>query len=95
MIVACFASNVARVQQIIDASVAHGRRVALVGRSMVRNMGIARELGFLEVDDRDLINVEAANELAPQRVVLITPAPRANRWPHCRGWRVVITARSR
>lgn len=72
VIVACFASNVARVQQIIDASVAHGRRVALVGRSMVRNMGIARELGFLEVDDCDLINVEAANELAPQRVVLIT-----------------------
>lgn len=72
VIVACFASNVARVQQIIDAAVANGRRVALVGRSMVRNMSIARELGFLKVDDRDLINVDAASELAPQRVVLVT-----------------------
>lgn len=46
VIVACFASNVDRVQQIIDAAVALGRRVSFVGRSMVRNMGIARELGF-------------------------------------------------
>ena len=52
VIVACFASNVGRVQQIIDAAVALGRRVSFVGRSMVRNMGIARELGFLQVDDR-------------------------------------------
>ena len=42
VIVACFASNVGRVQQIIDASVALGRRVSFVGRSMVRNMGIAK-----------------------------------------------------
>ena len=47
VIVACFASNVDRVQQIIDAAVALGRRVSFVGRSMVRNMGIARELGYL------------------------------------------------
>ncbi len=46
VIVACFASNVDRVQQIIDAAVALGRRVSFVGRSMVRNMGIARELGL-------------------------------------------------
>ena len=46
VIVACFASNVDRVQQIVDAAVALGRRVSFVGRSMVRNMAIARELGF-------------------------------------------------
>ncbi len=72
VIVACFASNVDRVQQIIDAAVALGRRVSFVGRSMVRNMGIARELGFLRVDDSDLIEIAAAEMMAPERVVLIT-----------------------
>lgn len=72
VIVACFASNVDRVQQIIDAAVALGRRVAFVGRSMVRNMDIARDLGFLRVDDADVIDIGAAEQLPPDRVVLIT-----------------------
>ncbi|MDI3314407.1 MAG: ribonuclease J [Mycobacterium sp.] len=72
VIVACFASHVDRVQQIIDAAVALGRRVAFVGRSMVRNMGIARELGFLRVADSDLIDIAAAEMMPPGRVVLIT-----------------------
>src|SRR6202035_3788849 len=72
VIVACFASNVDRVQQIIDAAVALGRRVSFVGRSMVRNMGIARELGFLRIDDSDLIDIAAAELMAPEQVVLIT-----------------------
>lgn len=72
VIVACFASNVDRVQQIIDAAVALGRRVSFVGRSMVRNMGIARELGFLRVADSDLIDIGAAEMMPPERVVLIT-----------------------
>jgi len=72
VIVACFASNVARVQQIIDATVALGRRVSFVGRSMVRNMGIARELGFLEVADDDVLDIGAAELMPPERVVLIT-----------------------
>ncbi len=72
VIVACFASNVDRVQQIIDAAVALGRRVAFVGRSMVRNMGIARELGFLRVDDADLLDIAAAEMAPPERLVLIT-----------------------
>src|ERR1700694_858496 len=72
VIVACFASNVDRVQQIIDAAVALGRRVSFVGRSMVRNMGIARELGFLTVDDSDILDIGAAEMMAPERVVLIT-----------------------
>src|ERR671913_1274777 len=49
IIVACFASHVHRVQQILDAAVTHDRKVAYVGRSMVRNMAIARELGYLTV----------------------------------------------
>jgi ribonuclease J len=70
--VACFASNVARVQQIIDASVALGRRVSFVGRSMVRNMGIAKELGYLKVADDDVIDIAAAEMMAPERITLIT-----------------------
>jgi ribonuclease J len=72
VIVACFASNVARVQQIIDAAVALGRRVSFVGRSMVRNMGIARELGFLRVADDDVLDIGAAELMPPERVLLIT-----------------------
>jgi ribonuclease J len=72
VVVACFASNVARVQQIIDASVALGRKVSFVGRSMVRNMGIARELGFLQVADDDVLDIGAAELMPPERVVLIT-----------------------
>jgi ribonuclease J len=72
VIVACFASNVARVQQIIDAAVALGRKVSFVGRSMVRNMGIARELGFLQVADDVVLDIGAAELMPPERVVLIT-----------------------
>ena len=72
VIVACFASNVDRVQQIIDAAVALGRRVSFVGRSMVRNMGIARELGYLTVADEDILDIGAAEMMPADRVVLIT-----------------------
>ncbi|MCG7610825.1 ribonuclease J [Mycobacterium sp. CnD-18-1] len=72
VIAACFASNVDRVQQIIDAAVALGRRVSFVGRSMVRNMGIARELGYLRVTDADILDIGAAEMMPPEKVVLIT-----------------------
>ncbi|OMC34909.1 ribonuclease J [Mycobacterium sp. GA-1841] len=72
VIVACFASNVDRVQQIIDAAVALGRRVSFVGRSMVRNMGIARELGYLRVADADILDIGAAEMMPADKVVLIT-----------------------
>jgi ribonuclease J len=72
VIVACFASNVARVQQIVDASVALGRKVSFVGRSMVRNMGIAKELGYLKVETDDVIDIAAAEMMAPERITLVT-----------------------
>ncbi|MGV0815651.1 ribonuclease J [Mycolicibacterium boenickei] len=72
VIVACFASNVDRVQQITDAAVALGRKVSYVGRSMVRNMGIARELGYLKVADDDILDIGAAEMMPPEKVVLIT-----------------------
>ena len=72
VLVACFASNVDRVQQIVDAAVALGRRVSFVGRSMVRNMRIARDLGFLTVDDHDVVDISAAETMPADRLVLIT-----------------------
>src|SRR5688572_3091641 len=72
IIVACFASHVHRVQQILDAAVAHHRKVAYVGRSMVRNMAIARELDYLTVPPDVLVDVKDLAELAPERQVLVS-----------------------
>ena len=72
IIVACFASHVHRVQQVLDAAVIHGRKVAYVGRSMVRNMAIARDLGYLQVPPGVLIDAKDLADLAPERQVLIS-----------------------
>jgi len=72
IIVACFASHVHRVQQVLDAAAQHGRKVAFVGRSMVRNMGVARDLGYLRVPGGMLVDMREAEELRPQDVVLIS-----------------------
>jgi ribonuclease J len=72
VIVACFASHVHRVQQVMDAAVKHGRKVAYVGRSMVRNMGVARDLGFLAVPGDTLIDMRELENYPPEKVVLIS-----------------------
>ena len=72
IIVACFASHVHRVQQVLDAAAEHGRKVAYVGRSMVRNMGIARDLGYLEVPPGILVDAKALADMPPEKVVLIS-----------------------
>jgi ribonuclease J len=72
VIVACFASHVHRVQQVLDAAQDAGRQVALVGRSMVRNMQIARELGLLRVPDGLMVDLPTAEELPSRRVLLIS-----------------------
>ena len=72
IIVACFASHVHRVQQVLDAAAEHGRKVAFVGRSMVRNMGVARDLGYLRVPGGMLVDMREAEEMPPQDVVLIS-----------------------
>ncbi len=71
IIVASFASHVHRVQQVLDAAAAHGRKVALVGRSMVRNMGIARDLGYLKVPAGVIVDVKAVDDLPESQVVLM------------------------
>jgi ribonuclease J len=75
IIVSCFASHVHRVQQIMDAAATHGRKVALVGRSMVRNMGVARDLGYLRVPSVPgglLVDMREAEEMPPDQIVLIS-----------------------
>src|SRR5215469_2931996 len=72
IIVACFASHVHRVQQVLDAAAKHRRKVAFVGRSMVRNMGVARDLGYLRVPGGMLIDLRDAEEMPPGEVVLIS-----------------------
>ncbi|WP_426246642.1 ribonuclease J [Nocardioides sp. LHG3406-4] len=72
IIVACFASHVHRVQQALDAAVEHDRKVAYVGRSMVRNMQIAKELGYLTVPAGVLVDAKQLADLPPERQVLIS-----------------------
>ena len=72
IIVACFASHVHRVQQVFDAAAKHGRRVCLVGRSMLRNMGIAVDLGFLNVPEGLLVELDDAMALPDDELVLIS-----------------------
>ncbi|MGF1661444.1 MAG: ribonuclease J [Kineosporiaceae bacterium] len=72
IVVACFASHVHRVQQVLDAAAAHGRKTALVGRSMVRNMGIAAELGYLTVPPGVLVDPGRLDQLPPDRAVFIS-----------------------
>ena len=72
VIVACFASHVHRVQQVLDAAYAHERQVAFVGRSMVRNMGIARDLGYLTVPPNTIVDAKELADLPPQHQVLIS-----------------------
>ena len=75
IIVACFASHVHRVQQVLDAAAKHGRKVAFVGRSMVRNMGVARDLGYLRVPSVRgglLVDPREAEGMPVDEIVLIS-----------------------
>ena len=72
IIIATFASNVYRIQQIIDMAVEHGRKVAVSGRSMVNNTAMALELGYLKAPEGVLIDLEQINKYPPENIVLIT-----------------------
>ncbi len=72
VIVACFASHVHRVQQVLDAAHAHGRHVAFVGRSMVRNMGVASDLGLLTIPPGLIVDMKDVDALPSNRVVLVS-----------------------
>ena len=72
LIIATFASNISRVQQIINCAVRHGRKVAFSGRSMLNVMGIAAKLGYLSIPDGVLIDIDMINRYPREQVVLVT-----------------------
>jgi ribonuclease J len=72
IITACFASHIHRVQQVCDAAVRSGRRVATLGRSMAKNVALARELGVLRLPDDALIDIERLDEVDPSRVCVVS-----------------------
>ncbi|GAB3274877.1 ribonuclease J [Sinomonas notoginsengisoli] len=72
IIVASFSSHVHRVQQVLDAAHHHGRKVAFVGRSMVRNMGIAAKLGYLDIPPGILVDMKAIDDIPDHRLVLMS-----------------------
>ncbi|WP_394942166.1 ribonuclease J [Psychromicrobium sp. YIM B11713] len=72
IIVASFSSHVHRVQQVLNAAALHRRKVAFVGRSMVRNMGIAAQLGYLDVPPGILVDIKNVDNLPDSQVVLMS-----------------------
>jgi ribonuclease J len=71
IIVSSFASHVHRIQQIIDAADAHGRKVAFVGRSMVRNMGVAGDLGYLRIPEKLVVPFEQLERMSPTKAAIV------------------------
>ncbi len=71
IVVACFASHVHRVQQVLDVAALHDRKVAFVGRSMLRTVGVARDLGYLRVPQNIVVEIDALNSLPDDEVVLV------------------------
>ncbi len=72
VVVATFASNVHRLQQVFDAAEATGRKVTVIGRSMVNVVNISQELGYLRISDGMLIEPEEVNKMAADRVVILS-----------------------
>ncbi len=71
IIVASFSSHVHRVQQVLDAAAERGRKVVLVGRSMVRNMTIAEKLGYLRVPEDTLVDLKKIDQYRPEEIVMM------------------------
>ena len=69
IIVASFSSHVHRVQQVVDAAHKYGRKVVFVGRSMVRNMGIAVDLGYLHIPEGTLVDLKQAHDIQDDKIV--------------------------
>lgn len=72
IIVATFASNVHRLQQVINAAMEYNRKVAVVGRSMINVVEVSRELGYLSCPDSVMIDIDEIKKHAPQNIVIIT-----------------------
>ena len=72
IIVATFSSNVHRIQQVIDAALQYDRKVAVIGRSMVNVVNIAKELGYLKAPEGEIIDIDETHNYTPDKIVIIT-----------------------
>jgi ribonuclease J len=72
VIVACFASHIHRIQQIADAAIANGRTLATLGRSMAKNVALARSMGLLRIPDDQLVDIEKIGGYDPRRVCVVS-----------------------
>lgn len=72
LLVTTFASNISRVQQAIQVANRHGRKAAVVGRSMESNVAVARELDYLNIPDGALLRVDEVNKLPPEKILYVT-----------------------
>jgi ribonuclease J len=72
IIVACFASHIHRIQQLCDAAQQNNRKVALLGRSMLRNVALAKELGLLNVPDQAFVDIDEIDSFQPGQVCVIS-----------------------
>ena len=72
IIVATFSSNVHRIQQVIDAALKYDRKVAVIGRSMVNVVNIAKELGYLKAPEGAIIDIDETHNYTPDKIVIIT-----------------------
>jgi ribonuclease J len=71
LIVATFASLISRIQQVMDVAAQHGRKIAIAGRSMIENTEMARELGYLDIPDEHLVNLDEIKKLPPRQVAIL------------------------
>ncbi len=72
IVIATFSSNVHRVQQIIDTSARHGRKVAITGRSMLNVIGAATELGYMDIPEGVLIDISEIKRFRPEEITIVT-----------------------
>jgi ribonuclease J len=72
IVVTCFASNIHRVQQVVDAAAVHGRKVVLVGRSMRKNINIGRMLGHIDIPEGALVQPREATSFPDQKLVIVS-----------------------
>lgn len=72
VLITTFASNISRVQQAIQVAHKHGRKAAVVGRSMESNVAVARELDYLSIPDGALLRIDEVNKLPPEKILYVT-----------------------
>src|SRR5690606_6272993 len=77
IIIACFASHVHRVQQIADAAIQHGRKIATLGLSMKKNVRLAREMGLLHIPESALVDIEDIDDIPDGEVCVISTGSQA------------------